>query len=67
LPVLRLTVKTSRIASRSFRPRLKGIELAADGGSYRQDGGVYCRPDPPGTAFAEGTHAVLGRLLMHNL
>jgi len=54
LPVLRLTVKTSRVASRSFRPRLKGIELAADGGSYRQDGGAYCRPDPPGTAFRRG-------------
>jgi len=38
LQVLRVTVKTSRVASRSFRPRLKGIELAADGGSYRRPG-----------------------------
>src|SRR5204863_6537106 len=46
--------ESARAASRSFRPRLKGIELAADGGSYRQDGGTYCRPDPPGTAFRRG-------------
>jgi hypothetical protein len=54
VPVLRLTAKTSGVASRSFRPCLKGIELAAAGGSCRQDGGAYCRAGRPGTAFRRG-------------
>jgi hypothetical protein len=67
LPVLRLTAKTSGVASRSFRPRLKGIELAAGGAPAARMAAHIAGQIRQDQLSAEGADTVLGRLLAHKL